>query len=183
MRVSSARGSLKGSSGESVGVTSPCRLGDARYVILAGRGISSSFPLSGRGKVGMGVGIRYQTLDPHPDLPPARGKAPELLLAPPAIPWTNRCLKRVLRRTKKLLCLFVSCRTSAPFNDPQFLQRTLLPELSQIDWLERDQWRLPKPPPSAFQILFVVSLLGVIYHVNNQERLCNEPGGRPAQVV
>jgi len=157
-----------------VGVTSPRRLADARYDILAGRGISSSFPLSGRGKVGMGIGTRYQTLDPHPNLPPARGKAPELLLAPPAIPWTNPCLKRALGRTKKLLCLFVRCRTSAPFNDPQFLQRTLLPELSQIDWLERDQWRLPKPPPPGLQILFLVSSLALISHAKNQESLCND---------
>jgi len=72
----------------------------------------------------MGVGTRNETLDPHPNLPPARGKAPELLLAPPAIPWTNPSPKNAPRRTKKILCLSPGCRTSAPFNDRQFLQRT-----------------------------------------------------------
>ena len=72
----------------------------------------------------MGVGTRNETFDPHPNLPPARGKAPELLLVQPAIPWTNPCPKNAPRSTEKILCLSASCRASAPFNEPQFLQRT-----------------------------------------------------------
>jgi hypothetical protein len=37
---------------------------------------------SGRRKAGMGVGTRNEALDPHPNLPPARRKAPDSLPRP-----------------------------------------------------------------------------------------------------